>query len=361
MFGRRKRPDDAGLNGDAGQQPDALYARARELRGDYRNNDEVERLLESAAAQGHKVSMFDLGVIAERHSRFADARAWFERASDAGHLLAERTLEALADAERAATVDPGLGRLEEAAGTGDPGAMLQWGVHVRAAGRISEGTGWVERSAATGHREAVRRLASLRARDGDLDEAERLLRDDAALDDVDAGERGGLTALGEFLRGRRPAQAVPVLERLAGLGDVWAPLHLARLHRRAARGDAAEHWLRFAVEASTEASRTATVELGILLLEQGRDDEAEPFLRAAEGYGSDFHLAWLLEGRGQFDDAERLYRELAENDDDQVHAMAGLVRMLERRGETEQARPWRETVEDEGVSLDGPPGPPPSD
>ena len=52
--------------------------------------------------------------------------------------------------------------------------------------------------------------------------------------------------------------------------------------------------------------------------------------------------------------AEQLYRDLAQSDIDQADAMAGLARMLERRGEHEEARAWREESEGGGARPDGP-------
>jgi len=81
-------------------------------------------------------------------------------------------------------------------------------------------------------------------------------------------------------------------------------------------------------------------------------DESAVSARGAGGQG-DFHLAWILESRGEYVEAARLYRELAELDDDNAGAAAGLARMLERRGETEEARVWREHAEGH-AHLDGP-------
>ncbi len=93
-----------------------------------------------------------------------------------------------------------------------------------------------------------------------------------------------------------------------------------------------------------------------MLVEIGRGQEAEDLLRTGAERGTgEFHLAWVLESRGQYAEAEEIYRALAESDFQSYDAMAGLARMLERRGEAEEAKGWREDSSARAGMV--PPGP----
>lgn len=297
-----------------------------------------------------KVEIFMRGVEAENQFRDQDARRWFQLADEAGHILADKKLAALAErSDQTTRIERDNAGLEAAAGVGDPEADLRWGVALCAQHRSEEGLPWTERAAALGHRPAVRDLAWRRQQQRDPDEAERLHRQDAAHDDVE-----GLAPLADWLRQRRPEEAIPVYERMDELGDEWAPVQIAGIHRLAGRPQLAETWYRRVVDSPSSLSPHASGLLGALLVDEGRGGEAEALLRAGHGTGQ-FHLAWLMESRGEFAEAELIYRDLAESDIKEYAVMAGLARMLEGRGRTSEARQWRETAEGSDGSV--PPGP----
>ena len=297
-----------------------------------------------------KVEIFMRGVEAEKQFRDQDARRWFELAAQAGHILADKKLAALAERSgQAAMLEQENAELAAAAGQGDPAADLVWGRTLCAQHRSDEGLPWIERAAAAGHRPAVRDLAWRRQQQRKPDEAERLYRQDAEHDDLD-----GLGPLADWLRQRRPEEAVPVYQRMNDLGDEWAPVQIAEIHRAAGRPQDAERWYRQVIDSDGALAAHASGLLGAMLVDEGRGDEAEALLRSGHGTGQ-FHLAWMLESRGDYAEAERIYRELAESDIKQTDAMAGLARMLERRGELDEARPWRESSE--GPDGTVPPGP----
>jgi tetratricopeptide (TPR) repeat protein len=342
MFGRRKREPEG--------PPDAeeIYQRSKVAGRTPGPRDEQETLLRQAADLGHKVAMFDLGVLLERQHRLVEARECFEQAQQAGHILAERKLAALVEreSERADSGDDAeLARLKEDAEYGEPEAMTQYGISLWSMGRQTPGIEWLRRAAGTGHRPAVRHLAWVtRHLPG---EQERLLRLEAEHGDVE-----GLRPWADHLRNNHSPDAGKVHEQLVRLGDPWALLQLGEIHERAGRIEEALRCYEQAL-AVPKSARSAHGALGRLLTELGRAEAAEPHLLASHGAG-DFHLAWILEQRGDYAAAEELYRDLAESDIDQADAMAGLARMLDRRGEHDEARVWREESEGRGARADGP-------
>lgn len=338
MFRRRKRDLTPPVETDANE----LYQRAKAADRGPGPQDETEALLRRASELGHKVSMFDLGVLTERQHRLPEARKWFERARDAGHILAERKLQLLAEQDEAP--DPELARLEEAASTGEPEAMTQYGVRLWAMGQRTPGVEWVRRAAESGHREAVRQLAWVNRHVPG--EQERRLRQDA-----EHGDLEGLRPLAEYLRANHEPEAADVYLRLHELGDPWAAYQLARVSQWHGRIEEALRWYRAALTGS-ESATSARASLGALLTELSRIEEAEPLLRASAGMG-DFHLGWILENRGELAEAEECYRGLVESDHDNAEALSGLARVLDRLGQHEEAQVCREEAEG-FADLDGP-------
>ena len=313
------------------------------------------------AANGHdadpsgldKVQLFMRGVEAEKQFRLDDARIWYERARDHGHILAEKKLAALDErSDEGAAIAEKNAELLERATSGDPQAQLGWRTALWCQNRAEEALQWIERAASSGHRPAVRALAWQRHKRGDLAESERLYRLDA-----EHGDLEGLRPLADHLRDRqRVDEAIALYERMAYLGDDWARIHVADLHLAAGRFPLAEQWYASLAFSTSDLAAHAAGLLGAMLVDIGRGHEAEGLLRTGAERGTgEFHLAWVLESRGQYAEAEEIYRDLAESDWKNYDAMAGLARMLERRGRAEQAKGWRE-----GSSApDGtvPPGP----
>ena len=161
-----------------------------------------------------------------------------------------------------------------------------------------------------------------------------------------------ISALAAFLSDQDPDAAVDVFERAHAAGDDNAAYDLARLLRRRERPDEAERWYRIAADGEGELADMAAALLGCMLLESRRHDEAEPFLR--RNMSGDLHLAWLLEGRGDDDEALALYGTLVEQDDDQFEAKAGLARIYQRRGDADEAAFWREQADEQGAEPDLP-------
>lgn len=345
MFGRRKAsPPPA-------EDPQALYERGKILRKDHRTWSEAEALLTQAAGLGHKVAMFDLGVLLEQQHRGREAREWYERAQLAGHLLAGRALAHLDEQDavtdrRRADLAPLLQRAED----GDAEAMFDYAWRLRASFPLEDHGSWFLRSAQAGHRPAFREMART-TEQSDPDRTEQMLRLDA-----DHGDIEGLHGLSDFLRFRDPEAAVPLLERQHELGDERGAPYLASLHWRAGRLEAAERWFRLAVGSATdsESADDHAAALGCVLVEQGRgrEPEVEPLLRRS--IDGDLHLAWLLEARGDDDAAEALYSGLVESDDDQTEAKAGLARVLHRRGDDADAELFRGEALAAGESLELP-------
>ena len=186
-----------------------------------------------------KVQLFMHGVEAEKQFRLDDARIWYERARDHGHILAEKKLAAL-DGRRdeGAAIAEENAELQERAASGDPQAQLDWGMALWGQHRAEEALEWIERAASSGHRPAVRALAWQRQQRGDLAECERLYRLDA-----EHGDLEGLRPLADHLRDqRRVDEAIVLYERMASLGDDWARVHVADLHRASGRFPLAEQW-----------------------------------------------------------------------------------------------------------------------
>lgn len=339
MFGRRRKQNDLDVS--------AVYAQAKALRA-FADRPEKMRLLGVAADAGHAVAAFDLGVLHERDHDLGGARLRYEQAQALGHQVAGKFLSALAETEaRLASTREHLEGMRRVAETGDPAAMRDYAWKLRTDSRSNEADEWFRRAAVAGDSIAIREVAAAlpwQDEEHGVERAERMLRDDAGREDPVA-----LAALARFLREHRPEAAFEVLERLHALGDQGAAADLARMHWGAGRLEAAEQWFRRAVPTDPEQLDEVSAALGGVLLELGRIDEAEPLLR--RHMDGDLHLAWLLEGRGDDDEALKLYGTLVEQDDDQFEAKAGLARIHRRRGEVDEAESWTEQALQAGADM----------
>jgi tetratricopeptide (TPR) repeat protein len=191
-------------------------------------------------------------------------------------------------------------------------------------------------------------LARYTSDDIKIARARRLLLAEAAHGDVE-----GVQALGDFLADHDPDSAVEVWERLHAMGVGRAAYELASVYRRRRDAAEAERWFRVAIDADEDWTDEAAADFGCLLLEQGRRQEAEPLLRRS--WNGDLHLAWLLESRGDDDEALEVYGRLVEQDDDQSAAKAGLARIHRRRGDRDEAAFWWEQAEEAGAEPELPP------
>ena len=343
MFGRRKKSND-----QPALDPDELYKQAKSLT--VRDGlPEMIKLMTQAADGGHKVAAFDLGVIFEKNHDLGAARVRYEQARELGHQLAEKFLAALTEKESGISdKQRKLDEMRQEAETGDPAAMGRYAWQLRFIESDPGARDWFERAAALGDRVSLKWLAeNTEGQDvASIARTEGLLRADAEGGDVEA-----ISALAAFLSDQDPDAAVEVFERAHAAGDNNAAFDLAWLLRRRERLAEAEHWYRIAADGGGELADMAADHLGCMLLESRRHDEAEPFLRRSM---SELYLAWLLEGRGNDDEALELYGNLVQ-DDDQFEAKAGLARIYARRGDVDEAAFWREQAEEQGAEPDLPP------
>jgi TPR repeat protein len=344
VFGRRNKKSDEPPPTD----PDSLYKQAKSL--DVRGGlPEQLRLMGQAADAGHKVAAFDLGVIHEKNHDLTAARVRYEQARGLGHQLAGKFLAALDEKESGiADKQRKLDDMRQAAEAGDSAAMGKYAWQLRFVESDPAAREWFERGAAAGDRVSLKWLAeNTEGQDvASIARTEGLLRADAAGGDVEA-----ISALAAFLSDQDPEAAVEVFERAHAAGDDDAAYDLARLLQRRERLEEAEHWYRIAADGEGQLADMAAALLGCMLLESRRHDEAEPFLR--RDISGDLHLAWLLEGRGDDDEALELYGNLAA-DDDQFEAKAGLARIYQRRGAADEAAFWREQADEQGAEPDLP-------
>jgi uncharacterized protein len=344
VFGRRNRKS----NDPQASDPDALYQRAKPLNEGVQLSEKIG-LLAQAADGGHKVAAFDLGVMFEKNHDLAAARTRYEQARELGHTLAEKFLAALTEKESGiADKQRKLDDMRQAAEAGDPAAMGKYAWQLRFVESDPAAREWFERGAAAGDRVSLKWLAeNTEGQDvASIARTEGLLRADAAGGDVEA-----ISALAAFLSEQDPDAAVEVFERAHAAGDDEAAYDLALLLQRRERLEEAEHWYRIAADGEGQLADMAAARLGCMLLESRRHDEAEPFLR--RDISGDLHLAWLLEGRGDDDEALELYANLVQ-DDDQFEAKAGLARIYQRRGDADQAAFWREQADEQGAEPDLP-------
>ena len=142
---------------------------------------------------------------------------------------------------------------------------------------------------------------------------------------------------------RRALHQSPITERAtrkaADGGYTGAMYNLGVLLGQEGRHDEAEEWYRKAAKAG---DTDAMTNLGILLHEQGKDDQAEEWFREAAEAGDTrpmTNLGALLHVQGKDDDqAEEWFRKAADAGD--TCAMAKLGALLHVKGKDDQAEEW---------------------
>ncbi|MGW6538496.1 tetratricopeptide repeat protein [Streptomyces sp. NPDC055051] len=286
------------------------------------------------AEDGDLAAMVRLGGVLERLGRSDEAERWYRRAASEGVAPALGSLGALLyDAGREEEAERCLG---DAAAAGDVPGTFDLGIVLLNANRPAEAEPLLLRAheAGMGPR-AAHLLALALERLGRDEEAGRWYRSAAAAGLPEASGKVGrrLADAGDI------AEAEPYLRRAAEGGRDVDVLDLALFLGRTGRSgdrDEAERLLRRVAE--RDPVRPAGV-LGALLLEQGRPQEAEPWLvRAGENGDADamMNLYGLTTALGRPDEALRWLRRAAEAGDAQA---ADLLRRFPAG--PRRRRPWR--------------------
>lgn len=185
---------------------------------------------------------FELGRSFERASSFADAKAWYEKAAEAGSAAAMVNLGALYANARGVTQDFAAARgwLEKAAAAGNGAAMSNLGsLYVNGQGvkqDFATALGWYEKSAAAGFTAALNNLGVLYASGRGVKqdfEAARSWYEKAAA----AGDAAGMTNLAFLYEigvgGQKDsAKARSWFEKAAAAGNAEAKAKLEELDKR---------------------------------------------------------------------------------------------------------------------------------
>ncbi|MFF8963193.1 tetratricopeptide repeat protein [Streptomyces globisporus] len=153
-----------------------------------------------------------------------------------------------------------------------------------------------------------------------------------------------LTIIGIHAHKAAPGIAETSYHRAVEAGHTNAMVNLGNLLRQAGRGEEAESFYRLAVEAGDTG---AMFYLGNLLADAGRGEEAEAFYRQAVEAGSPramFNLGNLLRQAGRGEEAEASYRQAVQAG--LTNAMVNLGNLLRQEGRGEEAESfYRQAVE----------------
>ena len=142
------------------------------------------------------------------------------------------------------------------------------------------------------------------------------------------------------------ATAEHLLHLAADTGHAEAANNLGVLLEQSGRAEEAERWYRAAADTG---HAEAANNLGVLLERSGRAEEAERWYRAAADTGhaeAANNLGVLLERSGRAEEAERWYRAAA--DTGHAEAANNLGVLLERSGRAEEAERWYRAAADTG-------------
>ncbi|MCZ2825997.1 MULTISPECIES: hypothetical protein [unclassified Modestobacter] len=221
---------------------------------------------------------------------------------------------------------------QAAADAGDLGALIRLAELRKRAGDREEAERLVRAAADAGYPDALALVAHERERAGDRAEAIRLLRAAA-----DAGHPDTLARFAEQrIWARDRAEAERLAWAAADAGRPRALVDLAELRERAGDPEGAERLARAAADAGHP---RALVGLAELRERAGDREEAERLVRAAADAGHRRALASLALWRaraGNREEAERLVRAAAEAGD--PGALAHLAELRERAGDREEAQ-----------------------
>lgn len=261
--------------------PDAMVGLAELCREDD-EWDETERLLRAAADAGHPIGMYHLGLtLMPLIGRGREAEEWFRKAADTGIGRAAVCLAILLH-QRGATapLDEWLDR-ERGAGSGDN--VLAFAEQLAARGEMADAETWCRHAVDLGSTQAIRRL-------------------------------------GDVLHSRGDAEgARESYHRAADLGDISAMVSLSHHLYRSGEPAEAERWLRLAVQ-----------DAHVLRTRPEAEDQVMTRAKLA--------LAWLLDERGETQEAQQWYEEAAQEGN--PDAMYNLGLLLERQGQQDEARRW---------------------
>ena len=181
--------------------------------------------------------------------------------------------------------DEGVALLGESARAGDPKGAFMYAQELEARGVLDDAARWYARADGVPGAD-MRRSRVLRALGHDAEALDVLRR--AAADDAEAA-----VELVKHDRALTPDDAVRLLEshRDAGAVDVLIPL--SNLYEERGDDDAALS----ALQASYDAGEPhAALNLGVLLIRTGREDEGREYVREAALRGDELARPWLDEG-----------------------------------------------------------------
>ncbi|MFF2777542.1 tetratricopeptide repeat protein [Streptomyces sp. NPDC058052] len=288
----------------------------------------------AAAQDGDTAAMVRLGTVLEKQGRRDEAERWYRRAAGEGVAPALGALGALL--YETGRADEAERCLADAAAAGDVHAACNLGVLLLNDRRPREAEPWLLRAHEAGMEpRPAHLLALVLERQGRDEEAGRWFRTAADLGHAESSGQVGrrLADSGDT------AGAERYLRQAAGAGGLADLLNLglflSRTGRPGDRGEA-EQLLRRAAE--QDPVRPAGL-LGALLLEQGRPQEAEPWLVRAAGSGdvdAMLNLSALTGALGRPDEALTWLRRAAEAGDPQAAAQLRRLPAAPRR-----SRPWR--------------------
>ncbi|MCL8015299.1 hypothetical protein [Streptomyces sp. AS02] len=236
-----------------------------------------------------------------RRTEGEERERWLRRAADAGDPWAAVELAELLRGR--GEEDGALPYLERAAEAGSARAAATLGSLLR-----DRAEHWLRTAAEAGDGEAAHKLGDMLVGMGNDEEVVRWYRKAA-----NAGRREVATSLGKLLSLWGRAEAEAWLRYGTAWGDPYAAnrlaIHLSR--RNPTETEEVEALFR---QAAAGGSRSALVNLGVLLERQGRSEEARAWYLAADRQGSMYaarRLAKLLRSQGEEREAADWFRKAA--------------------------------------------------
>jgi TPR repeat protein len=234
---------------------------------------EAERRFTTAAEAGHPIGMYDLSLVLERligHRRQADE--WLRRSAEARYPKAILEYALLLDQRGD---EAGLERwLERERAAGDSEHVLAFAIQLAARGDMQGAERWFRHAMEMGNVAAVRGLGDVKQSEGDLNDATQYYQQA-----IDRGDTIAMYQLSRvYLKQHKPGKAEQLLRGM--------------LEKRSDFRDRPER--------EEEALGRAARELGRLLENQGKTEEAREMYETATDYGvteARYDLARLDEKR----------------------------------------------------------------
>jgi TPR repeat protein len=368
------------LLADASQDQTSLantiLARLGELLRQQGKPAEARRWYQRAAEGGHLDAAYHLGELLGEDGKPGEARSWYQRAAEGGHLDAAYHLgELLREDGKPADAKPWYQRAAEPT-PWHSSAAFQLGCLLQDEGDRDGAVTWWTKASHGGDREAAFRLGQLLWGEGNPAEAKPWLREAAdgghtyaayqlgwlLLDEE--GDRDGAKAwwtrashggerqagfpLGELLRqDGQPAEARPWYQQAAKDGHRDAMFWLAELLWDDGKPGEARAWYE---QAASNGHRDAAYQLGELLRQDGKPAEAEPWYQQAANHGDAYaahQLGWLLlDEEGDRDGAKTWWTRAFHGGERRVAFHLG--ELLREDGRLAEAKLWYQQAATDG-------------